>query len=334
MSTTPSEPWVSIIVVNWNGEELLKDCLKSLSRQSHTNRKIILIDNASTDGSVSFVRESFPEVEVVELAENKGFAGGNLEGFKVSQGEFIALLNNDARADERWIEKLLQAARTDPQIGICASKLLLDATRKVNSAGTGLTTAGVGFDRGFGSEEAPFESAELVFGACGAAVLYRRAMLDQIGFLDDDFFLYDEDADLSFRAQLFGWKCLYVPDAVVHHKLGATTGKLSDLHVYYHTRNLEFVWIKNMPTTLMVRYFHHKLIQELGAFFYLCLRHGKWKPFLRAKLDAVIMLPKMLKERRVIQEQRKVSDDYIKGMLTSIFGKDWFVQKTLQFIRG
>jgi GT2 family glycosyltransferase len=325
---------VSIIVVNWNGEGLLKDCLESLSRQSHISREIILVDNGSTDGSVSFVRESFPEVRIVELAENKGFTGGNLEGFRVSQGEYIALLNNDTRADERWIENLLRPMLEDPSIGICASKLLIDGTRAVNSAGAGLTTAGVGFDRELGPDGVLLNGVESVFGASGAAVLYRRKMLEEIGFLDEDFFLYDEDTDLSFRAQLAGWKCVCVASAIVYHKMNATVGRLSDVHVYYHSRNLEFVWVKNMPPALMLRFAHHKVIQEFGAFCYVCVRHGKWRAFLRAKRDALMMLPKMLKKRRAIQRRRKVSNKYIKGMLTSIFNKGWFVQKTLQFIRG
>ena len=130
-----------------------------------------------------------------------------------------------------------------------------------------------------------------MFGACGAAVLYRRRMLEEIGFLDEDFFLYDEDTDLSFRAQLAGWKCVYVPNAIVYHKGNATTGRLSDTHVYFHTRNLEFVWIKNMPGGLMLRFIHHKVVQEIGSFFYLCVRHGKWATFFKAKWDALKMAP-------------------------------------------
>ena len=136
----------------------------------------------------------------------------------------------------------------------------------MNSAGDGLTTAGVGFNRGLGQNAAQFDASEPVFGACGAAVLYRRRMLEEIGFLDEDFFLYDEDTDLNFRAQLAGWKCIYVPSAVVYHVANATAKRLSDLHVYYHTRNLEFVWMKNMPLGLMLRFAHHKVIQELGSF--------------------------------------------------------------------
>jgi GT2 family glycosyltransferase len=325
---------VSIIVVNWNGESLLGNCLASLFQQTYSKREIILVDNGSTDRSVQFVKENFPDVKLVELSENRGFTGGNLEGAKLAAGEFIALVNNDTRADERWLASLVQPMLDDDRIGICGSKLLLDRGDRINSAGIGITTAGVGFDRGYGNDASDYRSLEPVFGSCAAAVLYRRAMLNEIGFFDDDFFLYNEDVDLSFRAQLVGWRCVYVPSAVVYHKMNATARRLSDLHVYHHSRNLEFVWIKNMPVTLMLRFAHHKLIQEFGAFFYLCLRHGKWRPFFRAKRDALRMLPKMLKKRREIQGRRQVSNAYIKGLLTSVFQKEWLVQKVLQFIHG
>jgi len=218
----------------------------------------------------------------------------------------------------------------DRAVGICSSKLIFENIQTVNSAGDGLTTAGVGFNRGLGGNAEDFNASEPVFGACGAAVLYRRRMLDEIGFLDEDFFLYDEDTDLNFRAQLAGWKCIYVPSAVAHHVANATSKRLSDLHVYYHTRNLEFVWIKNMPFGVMIRFAHHKVIQELGSFCYLCLRHGKWRPFFRAKRDALTILPVMLQKRKQIQAGRRVPNRYVRSMLTSMFTKGFFEQKVKQ----
>ncbi len=329
-----SGPKVSIIIVSWNGEQLLKDCLESLCHQTYCTYEIIPVDNGSTDTSVHHVNAMFPEVNIVGLAENKGFAGGNIEGLKRCTGDYIALLNNDTRTDERWLEHLLQPMLEDPKIGICASKIIIDGTRRINSAGDGLTTAGVGFNRGLWKDSACYDTQELVFGGCGAAVLYRRKMLEEIGFLDEDFFLYDEDVDLNFRAQLAGWRCMYVPSAIVHHQGHATAGRLSDLHVYYHTRNLEFVWIKNMPAGLLWRFAHHKLMQEIGAFCYLCLRHMKWLPFFRAKRDALKLLPRMLKKRREVQRHKKVSNRDIQRILTPILGKELIRQKLLQLIWG
>ena len=327
-------PQISIIVVNWNGKALLNECLGPLLRQEDAACELILVDNGSSDGSVDWVRTKFPQIRLVQLSSNQGFTGGNLAGLQAARGEFIALLNNDTRADERCLNELLLPMISDSRVGISAAKLLLDGTTVINSAGIGLTTAAVGFDRGYGEDSYHYDVAEQVFGACAAGVLYRRSMLADIGFLDNDFFLYGEDVDLSFRAQIAGWKCVYVPSAIVYHKLNTTAGKLSDVHVYYHTRNLEFVWVKNMPTKLMIRYLHHKIFQEVGAFCYLCLRHRKWKPFFRAKRDALKMLPLMMRRRREVQGQCRVSNAYLQAMLTSVFNKAWLRRKIFQFLRG
>jgi GT2 family glycosyltransferase len=325
---------VSIIVVNWNGAHYLKGCLRSLSDQTSTNREIILVDNGSSDGSIQLVQELFQKVRLVQLAANAGFTGGNAAGLTLADGDFIALVNNDTRAETDWLEKLLQPMLDDPRIGICASKLIIEGTNCIDSVGDGVTTAGVGFNRGHREDRGNYRSIEPVFAACAAGALYRRKMIDEIGFLDDDFFLYDEDVDLSFRAQLAGWKCVYVPDAIIHHKGNATAVRLSDTHVYHHTRNLEFVWIKNMPAGLMLRFAHHKLIQEIGSFCYLCLRHQKWRPYLRAKRDAVRMFPRMWKKRRTIQARRRVSNPLLRSLMTSMFTFDFVRQKLRQMIQG
>ena len=325
---------VSVVIVNWNGIRFLKVCLDSLLAQTYANAEIILVDNGSVDDSVRYVQEHFPEVVIVALVANAGFTGGNAAGLKVARGEIIALVNNDTRVDGQWLENLIQPMLKDPSVGICASKILFESDGTVNSAGDGITTAAVGVNLGLNRPASQFNTPKRVFGACGAAVLYRRRMLDEIGFLDDEFFLYDEDTDLNFRAQLAGWKCAYVPTALVHHRSNATSIRLSDSHVYHHARNLEFVWIKNMPVRLMLRFAHHKLIQEIGSFCYLCLRHGKWRAFFRAKRDAVRMAPSMWRKRKIIQSKRRVSNRYISRLFTSMFSRDMARQKIIQFMRG
>ena len=237
METCAEGKKVSIVVVNWNGKIFLKDCLDSLLAQTYANCEIILVDNGSVDDSVRYVQERFPEVAVIALTGNAGFTGGNAAGVKVASGEFLALVNNDTRAGQKWLENLIRPMLEDPSVGICASKILFSVDDTINSAGDGITTAAVGLNRGLRNAPSAFETPELVFGACGAAVLYRRQLLDEIGFLDEEFFLYDEDVDLNFRAQLAGWKCVYVPSAIMHHVSNATTVRLSDTHVYYHARN-------------------------------------------------------------------------------------------------
>lgn len=325
---------VSVIAVNWNGAGLLHGCLNPLLDQTLKNLEIILVDNGSSDDSVQRVKKSFPQVKLVELDSNRGFTGGNAAGLEVVDGEFIALVNNDTRVEPDWLQKLIHPMLADRAIGICASKLVIEGTDLIDSTGDGITMAGVGFNRGHGADRNGYGSFEPVFAACAAACLYRRKMLEEIGFLDNDFFLYDEDVDLSFRAQLSGWKCVYVPDAVVYHKGSATSVRLSDTHVYYHTRNLEFVWIKNMPAGLMLRFAHHKIIQEIGSFCYLCLRHGKWRAYFRAKRDALKMLPVMVRKRKQIQARRRVSNAYLRSLMTSVFSFAMIRQKVVQFLNG
>lgn len=324
---------VSVIVVNWNGRRFLHACLDALVRQRYVGDvELLLVDNGSTDGSVPFVKAHFPTVTVIELQTNTGFTGGNAEGLKHARGDYVALINNDTRADEQWLAHLMAAMEADRRIGLCASKLLDEGGGTIDSAGDGITTAAVGFNRGRGQAAACYDRAGPVFGACGGAALYRRAMLDDVGFLDDEFFLYDEDVDLSFRALLAGWACRYVPDAVVYHKGKGSSGALSDVQVYYHARNLEFLWVKNVPGMLMLRYAHHKFLQEIAAGLYFCLRHGKWAVYGRAKRDALRMLPSMLRKRRLIQRRRRVSSREVQAMLTPIFQWEFVKRKFTQFV--
>ncbi len=325
---------VSVIVVNWNGATLLAACLRSLSAQTYRDFEIIVVDNGSEDRSAINVAHAFSQVTLVALGENSGFAGGNLAALRIANGEFLALVNNDTRVEPYWLEKLIQPMLHNSALGICASKIIIEGSGKIDSIGTAVTTAGVGFNCTAREHSDSHEAFAPVFGACGAAALYRGRMLEEIGFFDKDFFLYDEDTDLSFRAQLAGWKCVYVPTAVVYHIGHATTGRLSDTHVYYHTRNLEFVWIKNMPLGLMLRFAHHKLIQELGSFCYLCLRHGKWRPYFRAKRDALKMIPVMLRRRKEVQSRRRVSNKYLRQLMTSIFSLVIIRRKFFQFVKG
>ena len=217
---------ITVIIVNWNGEAHLDACLESLSQQTYPIHEDVVVDNGSTDASVGLVRRKYPAVKVVQLTENKGFTGGNLEGLRMSATNFFALINNDTRLDPNWLENILQPMMTDPRIGICASKLITEGTEKLDAAGGGLTSSGVGFKRGVGEDIRLYNAPELVFGASAAAALYRREMIDDIGFLDDDFFFNDEDTDLNLRAQLAGWTCMYVPTAIVYHKVNATIGNL------------------------------------------------------------------------------------------------------------
>lgn len=303
-------PFVSVIVVNWNGVDHLSDCLESLSEQTYQEFEVIVVDNGSDDDSVCLIKKRFPWVKLVCLENNLGFTGGNLAGYRIAQGSFIALLNNDTRSDKSWLENSISAISTDSDNGICACTILIEGTDKIDSVGDIFTTAFSGTKVGYLKPIADFNQPHQIFGGCAAAILYRRSMLEAIGFLDDDFFFNHEDTDLNIRAWLCGWKCVYSPNAIVYHKVSATVGELSSMAVYYFSRNSLWVWLKNVPLGLMVRYLPQRMIYELCSALYFCSK-GQAISFLRGKLDALKKLPSLLEKRRNIQLMVKLSSDEI-----------------------
>jgi hypothetical protein len=305
---------LTVIVVNWNGRRLLPECISSLIGQSIGELEILLVDNGSLDDSLDFVRHEFPKVRILTLDRNYGVAGGNNRGIQNTSAEFIALLNNDAVADSHWAERLLDFAQ-DPRVGIVASRVLLHGDRlTLDSAGDGMTTVGVGYKRGHLSPANSYSSVEEVFGASGCAMLLRRSMLEDIGAFDEDFFLLYEDSDLCFRARLRGWKCLYAPEAVVYHKLNASVGKLSRVHVFYGQRNLEYVYFKNMPGWLVWRHLPAHLLNMLLALFYFAAK-GQLSNCIKGKIELVRNFRRVLQKRREIQALRTASCEEIEGML-------------------
>jgi len=277
-----------------------------------------LVDNASHDGSVDYVQTNYPKVRVIPLSENTGFTGGNIAGFHEATGELIALLNNDAVLTECWLDEMVSTLCSDSSVGFCSSKIIIAGTDKVDSVGDTFTTAFTGTKMGEYEPENKFNERRLVPGACAAAVIYKREMLDQIGFLDEDFFFNHEDTDLNLRAWLAGWKCMFVPGAVVYHKVNASVGAMSDTGVYYFSRNNVWVWIKNTPPGFMFRYIPQRIIYELCSFAFFCIKKGKWGPFLRGKRDAIKKIPLMLKKRRDVQKLVQLSQFEIESGLMPI----------------
>ena len=294
-------PKTTFIVVNWNGKSFLADCLDALLSQSCKDFEIILVDNGSIDDSVSFVKEKYPSISLIVLDNNTGFTGGNNAGLQHATGEYIALVNNDAILCSNWLALMIAAIEGDRLSGCCASKIIISGTNLIDSAGDMFTTAFSGTKVGELHDMNEFSKWCYVPGVCAAAALYRREMLDDIGFLDDDFFLNHEDTDLNLRAWLAGWKCLYIPEAVVEHRVSTTIGKLSETSVYYFARNSLWVWVKNTPTYFMFRYFHHRILYEIASFVFFCLIAQRWQPFLRGKYHSLLGLPGMLRKRNTIQ---------------------------------
>ncbi len=301
-------PDISVVIVTWNGRRHLDTCLPALGAQQHVDFEVVLVDNASTDGTVAHVTTAYPWVRIVPLAENRGFAGGNNAGVRAATGRYVALLNNDTRPDPRWLGTLRRAIDTDPACGIVTSRVVyMHDPETLDSAGDGMTRWGGAFKRGHGQPASAFATSGEVFAACGAACLLSRALFEELGGFDEDFFVSHEDVDLSYRAQLGGYRCRYVADAIVHHVGSATMGPQSGLAIFHGQRNLEWVYVKNTPPGLVARTLPGHLLYDAAAAIYFA-RHGHLGTFLRGKWAALRGLPAMLGRRRAVQATRRVSD--------------------------
>lgn len=333
-------PKISLIIVNYNGGALLRNCLEGIKKQTFQDFEIIIVDNFSADDSREDIETFLRKVgisnkfKIIMLDRNTGFSQGNIQGLRVSKSSIIATLNNDTKPEEGWLEELLKALDKNPKVGICASKLVVYGTNSIDSAGDCFTQFLKGDKRGEGQHIGEFDKPDFVFGACAGAALYRREMIEKIGFLDEDFFLIHEDTDLNFRTQLAGWKVLYVPTAVVHHKVRSSIGNMSDLAMYYTLRNSEFVRVKNVPLGVFLRCLPEFLLGTVSEFFYFAVKHKKFKLYIRAKKDALKMFPHMWKKRKLIMKTRKVSNSYLLSLMTPIWQKDFFKAKLGKFLHG
>ncbi|OGC93799.1 MAG: hypothetical protein A2142_07175 [candidate division Zixibacteria bacterium RBG_16_48_11] len=195
---------VSVVILNWNGENFLEACLRSVLRQSYTLLEVIVVDNCSSDGSVALIEKNFPTVRLIKSKANLGFAAGNNLGIRQSQGEYVALLNNDTEVDRLWLAELVKAGERESKIGMCASKVKYSQDRDaLNSTGVILYPDLTAMNRGIGEKDiGQYDSSTSVFCPYGAAALYKREMLDSIGLLDEDYFMYREEDELGWRALL------------------------------------------------------------------------------------------------------------------------------------
>lgn len=310
---------ISIIILNWNGRHHLMECLSSVLKQTYSDYEVIVVDNGSTDGSQEYIRSNFPSVNLICNGQNYGFCKGNNIGIKAAKGEYIVLLNNDTFVEPDWLEQLYGCMVSDRQVGFCASKLLFYSERELlDAAGDGFSVCGAGYKRGHLEDTEKYDKDDYVFGACAGAAMYKKEMLDKIGLLDEDFFVAYEDSDLSFRAQLAGYKCKYASKAKVYHKVNSTLGTLSETYVFYGHRNVEYTYFKNMPSRLLIRTLLPHIVYDTLAFIYFT-KKGKMLPYVRAKIDFIKNIRKVIAKRRLIQSTKCVDNSYI----WSVLEKKW-----------
>ena len=298
---------ISVVIPTWNGLKHLAVCFAALRRQTLPPHEVFLVDNASSDDTITFTQREFPEVKIIALPENRRFAGACNAGMRAATGEAIALLNNDTEADEHWLEHVAQTFATHPEAGFIASKLrLFDQRDKLHSAGDFYSVRGVPGNRGVWQRDEGQFDQEYVFGACGAASVYRRSMLDQIGLLDETFEFSCEDVDISWRAQLAGYKCAFAKDAIVYHKVSATGG--GTLNSYYDGRNFLWLLAKDVPGEILRAHFGAIVRQQF------CITWAALKAWrgaaarmrLKGQLAGLLGLPKMLQARAAVQAGRRI----------------------------
>jgi GT2 family glycosyltransferase len=311
MTRVPSLPLVSVVVLNWNGAGRLRTCLESVAALTYPARETIVVDNGSTDGSADGLERDFPGIRVLRNGRNLGYSGGNNVGILAGRGEMALLVNDDAIASAGILEPMAEAMRADPRVASCSPKILrADDPRVINSAGLELHADGWSGRRGAGeADDGRFDEPAEVFGAHGACVLFRRAALDEVGLLDEDFFAYNEEFDLAWRLQLAGWTCRYVPQATVRHVEAASSRGEPDRIMFLMERNRIWTLVKNAGLRFLARSAARLVAAEVDMLRH-CAGVGTLTP-LAARVASLPGLPRMLVKRRAVQRLRRVGDERI-----------------------
>lgn len=307
-------PLVSIIIVNWNGKKWLAKCFDSLLQQTYKQYEIIVVDNASTDDSVEFVRTNYPDIQLVENTQNLGFAGGNNTGYRAAKGDYILLLNNDTYVEPEFLRRLLDGAKQLPDFGSIQPKLvLMDTPEKLDNVGSYWTDSTFLYHYGYGKDQSLeiYNTIQPFFSNKGAAMLLKREAVEHVGLFDDDFWCYYEETDLCHRLWLAGYKCWYFPHAKVYHAMGGTSLLFPNDYIQFHNfKNKLLSFIKNFQKRSLLRIIPVYLVLNVGLSF-LWLIKGKPKHFValyRAVLWNVRNLRRTIDKRKRIQRLRHVSD--------------------------
>jgi len=323
-------PFVSIIIVNFNGRHFLNDCLKSLERLKYPKDKfeVILVDNASSDGSVEYVKEKFPWVKILQLDKNYGFCKPNNEGAKIAKGDYLIFLNNDTIVTPEWLLELVKGVLSDKKVISCASKMLYcDKRNIINTAGGKITIVGGGFYRGYGERDnGQYDKLEYTGFGCGAGVLVEKNFfLNVMGGFDEMYFASCEEHELGLRIWMYGYKVLYVPTAVLYHKESGTYGSRSSFHpvkVYLIVRNRLFNILKNFEPINVIKGF----LISIGFDLYRAIKYlldkniNSAKAIARAYVDFIKNIKNTLKKRKKIQMKRKRRDKelYTLGVIANL----------------
>ncbi|MCD6290656.1 MAG: glycosyltransferase family 2 protein [Anaerolineae bacterium] len=303
-------PFASVIIPNYNGERFLPTCLDALRAQDYPADRfeVIVVDDASRDGSLALLERVYPEVRVVALSRNRGLAAACNAGAAVARGDALVMLNNDTEAEPGWLAALMDVLATHPEVGAVASKMLLFDRRDVlHSAGDMYGRDGIPRNRGvWERDEGQYDADHRVFGGCGGAVAYRRTAWNEAGGFDEQLFMYLEDVDLAWRLRLLGWEAWFAPEARVYHHLSATGGGV--LASYYTGRNTLWVLMRDVPGPILRRHWPVMLRAQLRiAWDALRAWRGEAaRARLRGQIAGLLGAPRMLAQRGGLQARRRV----------------------------
>lgn len=316
---------MTVVVPTLGADEALAGCLRALESQTFERFEVVVVDNSGAKR----VQAKSARVRVIANEKNVGFGSAINQVVRASESPYVAVINDDAEADARWLERLVKAAEARPKAGMFASEVRLAGTGTLDSAGMLIAADGSSKQRGHGEEPAKFAQQTDVLCPSGSAAMYRRKMLDEVGLFDETFFLYCEDTDLGLRAQRAGWECAYVAGAVVEHRYSFSAGRASPLKAYYVERNRLLTAIKNLPLGMLLatpafavaRYFWHLVSMLEGegkaAEFRQAGFGAAMLPFLvfRAHVAALFRLPRLLKERRRVYAQARITPREFRDLL-------------------
>ncbi|MGE5223690.1 MAG: glycosyltransferase family 2 protein [Omnitrophica WOR_2 bacterium] len=300
-------PKVTIIIVNMNGRHHLQKCLPSVFKQNYDDYEVMVVDNASTDGSIDYIEQNFPKIRIIKNGTNFGYAGANNVGFQKASGEYIAVLNPDTQVHPDWLLELIKALQDMPKAGLATPKILLmDQPNLINTCGNNITYTGLTVCRGLQQPACLFTEACKVPAVSGAAFVIKKEVLDKIGGFDENFFTYYEETDLSLRALLAGYECHYVPASIILHKYAF---RFSSEKCYYQERNRYYSLLKTFKWPTFIALFPELLISEILAWGYAIL---KGPEHIQSKLNSyawLIQNRQTIHESRVkTQKLRRVSD--------------------------
>jgi GT2 family glycosyltransferase len=325
---------ISVIVVNWNRRDLLAACLQSLGRQTHADYQVIVVDNGSSDGSpemVAKMAETYPVgLTLIQNSTNRGFCGANNQGIEANRSPLVALLNNDAEAEPGWLAALEAVIESGADVGMAASKILVfEDPRRIDKVGHLIYPDGQNRGRGSGQlDTGQFDQVDETLWPDGCAAMYRRAMLDEVGAFDEDFFAYADDAELGLRGRIAGWICLYTPGAVVRHHRGATLGLSSARRLALIERNRVWLAVKLFPWNLLWLNGAYYATRIAGGIWAALRNRGEIRRYsgmtgklaaamglLWGNLSAIPLIPRMLRKRREFRPKRRLSPSQIRQLL-------------------